>query len=466
MPDNKPISLVGRDPAVVRPFLESLFAKFNAHGIVWAVMRGWAHLPDYVRYDVDFLVAWKSLPDVLQRAREVAVKMGWLEFNSYRTSSLTSLWFLLERADEVCYLRLDFLTESSLRGIPFLDSTAWLQQRIRRADGLYHLDIGYSACCILVKECLANGFLAGELRYQQIRNAVTFSPENYQRALSDVFPKDRELVEIIMELSAKEDWGTIAQLSGRMHQNVFHFRWRILFSVLRYLFDVARIQLFPCLRLFVAFVGPDGCGKTTVADGIVKHFEYRPFVRFYRIHSHFGMLPRLRNIKKTIYCLFGRKIEFAPEPPSGTHHIGMQKPLTRIRSMFYVLYYGIGLWLGRLKLLCWRSFAGMILADRYYYDYYYMRGHLNCPKWWLDLIGLVVPKPHFVFYLDRPAEEIYQQKPELDVAEIKRQQTAICRCFQNHRNFVFVDASKGVEETARLVSREIEKWLIARGRPR
>jgi len=463
MSGNKSASLVGRNPAVIKPFMETLFSEFNTHGIVWAVMRGWEYLPSYIRHDVDFLVDKKSLPDVLQRTREVAVKTGWSEYGSFRFSNLTSFWFLLDGADGISYLQLDFFTEASLRGIPFLDSTAWLKQRISRADGLYHVDIGYAACCTLVKEYLANGSFRGELRYQQVRDALALSPEKYRQALTEVFNKDKELVEIIMALSGKEDWEGLAQFSKRMRQNVFRFRWRTFFSFIRYLSDVVKMQFLPYLRLFVVFIGPDGCGKTTVADGIVKYFDHRPFAGFYRIHSDFGTLPRLRNIKKMVYGLFGRKIEFAPAPLPGTRHVGMQKPLSRFRSMFYVLYYGIGLRLGTLKLLCWRSFSGMILADRYYYDYYYMIGHVNCPKWWLDLIGFFVPKPHFIFYLDRPAEEIYRQKPELDITEIKRQQTVICECFKNHPNFVFVDASKGIVEAIQLVSQKIEKWLKLQG---
>ena len=143
--------------------------------------------------------------------------------------------------------------------------------------------------------------------------------------------------------------------------------------------------------------------------------------------------------------------------------MGMKPPLSRMRSMFYVLYYGISLAMGRIALFRWRTFSGLLLADRYYYDYYYMRGHMNCPKWWKDVVGLIAPKPDMVFVLERPAEEIYRQKPELEVEEIKRQQQAIRNCLCHDRRAKFIDAGNGIDETARQVNGEIEKWIMNYG---
>ena len=147
--------------------------------------------------------------------------------------------------------------------------------------------------------------------------------------------------------------------------------------------------------------------------------------------------------------------------PPGTRGMGMKPPLGCLRSMFYVLYYGVFLALGRVQLWMWRTYSSLIVADRYYYDYYYMYGHSKSPAWFKDLVGLIVPKPQLVFFLDRPADEIFAQKPELEISEIKRQQDVIRKLLKNDRRARIIDASRGVEETLRAVNGEIEQWLMA-----
>jgi len=135
--------------------------------------------------------------------------------------------------------------------------------------------------------------------------------------------------------------------------------------------------------------------------------------------------------------------------------------LSCLQSMFYVLYYGILLALGRIQLWMWRTYSSLLVADRYFYDYYYMYGHSKSPAWFKNLVGVIVPKPQLVFFLDRPAEEIFVQKPELEIAEIKRQQEAIRNLMKNDIRARIIDASHGVDATLKAVNVEIEKWLMA-----
>ncbi|MDD2599383.1 MAG: hypothetical protein PHO37_09175 [Kiritimatiellae bacterium] len=460
---NNPPSLVGSDPSVIATLLVPLFKRLDLENIQWAVLRGWEELPHYTRHDVDFLIANKDIKRTIAIAGLVAHEEGWIEYGAFKFSNLRSHWYLLDGKDEVSYLQLDFFTAASLRGVLFLDSGPWFDKRKRNKAGIWHMTIGYAACCTLLKELIANGKIEGELRHRQVREAIKEDREDYTLALSQSL-NNVELVKKIVACSEKEDWAEAAKLSPAIRRAVMRFKFRNLPGISMYIIDVLRMQFFPYLRLFIAFIGPDGCGKTTIADAIVKRFDHRPFAGLYRIRSDFGFFPRLRDIKKFVCKIVGKHIEFPPEPTPGTTHMGMKPPLSRPRSMFYVFYYGLGLCLGQVKLLLWRSFSGIILADRYYFDYYYMRGHMHCPKWYLNLIGCMVPKPDMVFVLERSAEEIYAQKPELSVEEIKRQQEAIRLCLNGKKYARIIDASEGVEATIAKVSREIELWLISKGR--
>lgn len=454
-----PPSLVGRDPSVIAPFLITLFNNFERENVRWAVMRGWEGLPYYTRHDVDILIAKADVKRALKIVAQAARQSEWVPYGNFKFSNLWSSWLLKSGTMETSYLQLDFFTEASLRGIPFCDSGRWLEKREMNTEGIWHTSIGYGAACTLLKELIANGKLDGELRRQQVRDAMLTDRQNFKNVLLEALV-DVGLRDKIICLCQEEDWARLQGVSQLVKRRVVRYEMRYVKGIAVYLFDCIKMQLFPYLRLFIAFIGPDGCGKTTIANRIVDRFDHRPFAGLYRIKSDFNLLPRLRDIKAALWSLCGKKIVFPQDPVPGTRHMGMKDPLSIPRSMIYVAYYGMGLALGQVKLLFWRSFSGIIVADRYYYDYYYMRGHCRCPRWYLKLIETFIPTPNLIFVLERPAEDIYAQKPELSIDEIIRQQQSIRACVKNRGNARIIDASKGVEATVEAVSTEIEKWLV------
>ena len=454
-------SVVGSHPEVIESMLTTFFAKLDASGILWAVAHGWEGLPRYARHDVDLAVELKNVKSVEKMLRDSANETGWQIYGSFRNSGLFSYWMLLP-GDEIAYFQIDVLTGGGMRGIPFfsLSQKDELNSRWRNESGIWCLPHANAGAAVFIKEMIAHSRVDGELRHQQIKAAISADGERFRALMCDAI-KSPSAVDEITKICSEDRWGELTPYGDIVRRGVLRFRFRNVPTMVRYAYDYFRFRFFPYMRLFVAIVGPDGCGKTTIADGIINHFDKRPFLNHMKIHSNFGTIIRLREIKRFVYALFGKKIEFKPEPPPGTRGMGMKPPLGCLRSMFYVLYYGVFLALGRVQLWMWRTYSSLIVADRYYYDYYYMYGHSKSPAWFKDLVGLIVPKPQLVFFLDRPAEEIFAQKPELEISEIKRQQDVIRKLLKNDRRARVIDASRGVEETLRAVNGEIEKWLMA-----
>ena len=452
-------SLVGSHPEVIATFLRPFFAALDEAGIVWAVAHGWEGLPTYARHDVDIALAHSDLKQTVSILKCVAKDTGWINYCHFKMSNLHSYWILLP-GDEISYFQIHIFLEASLRGIPFFSSEKPLSNRWRNEKGIWCMPYSYSAASVLLKEIIANSKLEREARHMQVYDGVAKDNVGFVELLTEAFRGDSDLVNEVVDIVGRKDWDELPRLAPAIRRKVMLPRCGNISGMAVYVFDNVRLRLFPFLRPFVALVGPDGCGKTTVADAIVKHFDHRPLCGLMRIHSDFPGTIRLRDIYKRFMSLLGRKVEFKPEPPPGTKGMGMKPPLARMRSMFYVLYYGVTLAMGRIALFKWRTFSGLLLADRYYYDYYYMRGHMNCPKWWKDMVGLIVPKPDMIFVLERSAEDIYRQKPELEVEEIKRQQQKIRDYFGNDNRVRYIDARNGILNTSNEVCREIEKWII------
>lgn len=455
-------SLVGSRPEVIATFLVPFFKALDDAAILWAVAHGWEGLPTYARHDVDIATSRNHLKPMVAILKKVAKDTGWINYCHFKSSNLHSYWILLP-GEEISYFQVDIFLEASLRGIPFFSSAKPLENRWRNKKGIWCMPYSYSAASVLLKEVIANSRLEREARHTQVYDGVAKDRYSFAALLDEAFNGDADFTEKVVNIVEQKDWGSLSQLAPEFRRRVMRPRISNVCGILIYVFDNVRLRMFPFLRPFVALVGPDGCGKTTIADAIAAHFDHRPLCSLMRIHSDFPGAIRLRDIYKRVLALFGKKIEFRPEPPAGTKGMGMKPPLGRLRSMFYVLYYGINLAMGRIALFRWRTFSGLLLADRYYYDYYYMRGHVKCPKWWKDMVGMIVPKPDMVFALERPAEEIYRQKPELEVEEIKRQQMAIRKYLGNNKRAFFIDASNGIDDAVNKVNAKIEDWIINYG---
>jgi len=191
----------------------------------------------------------------------------------------------------------------------------------------------------------------------------------------------------------------------------------------------------------IVIIGPDGSGKTTIANELVLKLKAD---NIYATHStmHFGILPPLKNF---INPFLKNKINSSHE--EGGHHVGMTKPNSGIKGLIYVIWYAFDYFLGSYKVLKSKRNKEVLIFARYYYDYYYQLGHLNTPKWIVKVFEIFVPKPNFIFTISRSAEDIYKIKPELTVNEIERQQDEIIKNFKKRKNAHIIDGQNGVEHT-------------------
>ena len=455
-----PKSIVGDEPEVIKPLVVAFFKALDDDSIPWAIQHGWYGLPAYARHDIDVLLNACDVKRAIRILRKVSAENGWKIYASFHSSILRSFWLVLGDKDQ-SYFQVDLLVESGLRGVSFFRtrSSDALKRRWRNENGIWCVEHSYAAASVLLKEVLANGKLEGELRKQHIADALVHDAERFHDLLLETF-KDERLVSRLIDVCKASDWDAFPELAPEMRRKYVKFRVRNTAMMVRYVYDYFRLRFFPFFRLFVIVVGPDGCGKTSVAEGIVRRFHHRPFFNYRLMHANFWGVVRLREVKRSIFSFFGRKIVFAPDPKPGEALVGMTPALGRARSMFYILYYGLWMCLGHVKLWAWRSFSSILVADRYYHDYYYSRGHVKSPVWYKHLIELIVPRPKLIFYLHRPAEEIFAQKPELTVEEIKRQQQTIRELLGRDIRFREIDAGHGLDETITRVNAEIEKWIF------
>jgi thymidylate kinase len=196
--------------------------------------------------------------------------------------------------------------------------------------------------------------------------------------------------------------------------------------------------------LVVALFGPDGSGKTTVAEALLTRLGETRFRGGHYARRSLGVLPRHRDVKRRLARAAGLdQAAAAPAGPAG--HPALLPPVGRLRSLLFPAWQALDLALGRRRLARLRAAGRLVVFDRYFHDCYLQSGSRNAPVWYLDLLERTVPRPDLLLYLDDDADAIFRRKPELPVAEIRRQQAAARRAVARLPHARTLDARGGAE---------------------
>ena len=210
--------------------------------------------------------------------------------------------------------------------------------------------------------------------------------------------------------------------------------------------------------LHVVLLGPDGSGKSSVAQALIQRpglaFEFRSLHRW-----TLGILPPLEAI---VDWLERRGWLKRPEPasPQG-RHAEVHRPLPAWLSGAIVSYHALDMALARISLRRMRGRAGLVLFDRSFLDFLVLPGHAAVPRWFMRLCWAAVAKPDLVLYLDRDPAAIYRDKPELTEQEIERQQRAIETLISHMPQALRVDARHGLAATVDRVCAVVDAQRLA-----
>jgi thymidylate kinase len=196
----------------------------------------------------------------------------------------------------------------------------------------------------------------------------------------------------------------------------------------------------------IALFGPDGSGKSAVADLVEKRCEAAG-VKIFRMHWRPGLLPYRSNTanKNSKNCFNDPHIARLRRGPS---------------AWLVFLYVVIDFVLGYFFLIRPKLKKGIaVVYERYYYDILIdqKRYGLSIPasvRWGM---AWLMPVPDTIFLLDAPAEVLHSRKQELSYAEIERQLGRIKECFRGFDNFHVVDVERNsVEDAASIILASID----------
>jgi hypothetical protein len=267
--------------------------------------------------------------------------------------------------------------------------------------------------------------------WNRIAEWASSAPDAYERALSLAFG-DR--VAGLLASGARDQWTVPPDDIMRVAKRVQWLRRRAtpsrlagstLASAGRWYRRVAQPT-----GLFVVVAGPDGTGKSSVADALPEICE-GPFRRQMHLHWRPGLLPRAGS-------LIGLEQADPTEPHAQTPH-GLLGSLASLG--YHWLDFLLGGW---LRIAPFKVRSGLIVLERGWWDIAIdpRRYRIAVPRALVRMLGWFLPDPDLVLILEAPPDVLTARKAEIEPEELVRQTDAWRSSLPRRTRRVFVDATR------------------------
>lgn len=429
-------------------FCQALFETWSRQDVDFVVLRNYERLPHAVSNDIDVLITPGSLRKAEALLVECAERCGLQLCNRAEFQPL-SLFFV--HADSAEPIHVDLFHSLTWRGFRLLSAEEVLALK-RPCDSFWIPHPVHEAIVNLLNHLLYRGSVRDKYK-TQITEVLTAAPAFGLACLSEIFGMEpaRQLVGWI----ASSDWHAIEGHAGRLRLLVL--LRRLAFApgetVRHLLADAWRLakRFAHPPGLAIALLGPDGAGKSTVAEGLPSSLT--------------GVLstPKARYVHW--------KPRFNPVRGEGapTTNPYADDPRPAPLSFLFLGAHIVQFWIGWVLLVRPRLFAnGLVVLDRYYFDIVLdpRRYRLSLPRMLLTTSLRLVPRPDLVVYLDAATSVLRFRKQELPVPDLDRIRSRLYQVSSVLNSPAIVDASGPVPEVTSKVQTLAIAFLTQRARRR
>lgn len=195
----------------------------------------------------------------------------------------------------------------------------------------------------------------------------------------------------------------------------------------------------------VVLVGADGCGKSTIANALIKDLDSKGIKV---IHQHWRP-----NILPSPRVFIGEKPFSDPTRP---HEKKSHPPLC---SFILSVYYYFDFWLGYFfRVLPFIHKGGVMVAERYIYDMVFdpLRHRLTISEKWTRFLSRYAPSADLIVVLTGDPVILHERKRELETQEIEHQQNKILQYFKNYPRIIIISTTdQSIKTCANIIMKHI-----------
>lgn len=416
----------------------TVFTRWKQADIPFVVLRNYQQLPHATGHDVDVLISSHQIIKAEHILIGAARDAGFHLSNRAKFSPISLFFF---HPETLAQSQFDLFHTLNWRGLTLLPARAVLNWRVDR---------GLFAIPHPVHEAINN------LMGRQIYHG--YVKENYKEFIHATFEKYPQEAEtklrrmagkkVAVRISAAildRNWPEVEAATNALRRGLTVQRvvFRTFETLSQMLGDARRLvsRVFTPPGATLVLLGPDGSGKSSVARRLIDEL-HGTFYKDKSLHVHWKPAVFLRKRRA--------------ERPATTDPHG-QQPRGWFGSQLALLYhwseYLAGSMIQFLPVL-FRS--GMVLIERHHYDFEVdPRRYRLCPPCWLMRLAFrCLPKPDLVFVLDAPPELLQARKPEVPLAESRRQREAYLTLAARLSNSRVIDCTQPLDDVVASIVHE------------
>lgn len=425
--------------------VSALFEALDRAGMRYCVSHGYETYPGHIPSDVDCIID----PAIRERDLIALVRRSAAE-HGFKLVRRTGYHFVLAGRDErgrQALLTFDFSTECEFANLPFYSAAEFLWRRQRNGTfWVPRVEVEFAAY-------LARTITRRSLdlrRGKRLSLLFQAAPDACEREIARFWSGAQ--VALIASAAASGDWAHVREQSdtlvAELHRRVI---WRAPWRFLRNSANAFRRRFGRALHppgVYLALLGPDGAGKSSVIDALGLKLE-----DLFPRAASYGFVPEFMQ-----RALHGRN-----RRTDTPHALRLRSPFVSVaRALLYWLpYYTVG-YLGRHIQLIRSS---LVLNDRHFIDVLVdtKRYRYGGPRSLLLWIWGMSVKPDLVVLLDAPAEVLYERKQEMRFDEVVRQRAAYTELVRSLNNGHIVDTRRPLHDVVDQVAEIVTNFVAQRG---
>lgn len=445
---SEPGAAEARDPALASrgEVFRAAVAAIELLDVPWCVLHGYADYPDHITSDVDLLVQGSPREVIRKLVPRLGREIRLVQAIEHEPNAIYFV-FATASPDGVVFLPLDVSADYRRNGRVFLRAGEVLDGRRRERD--LWIPSAAAEFAYYVAKKVAKGEVT-DAQAASLSDLFAAAPRECTDHLRRLFHPEE--ASMIADAAAARSWQRVQEQIPRLRRSLlFKNAARRVPQTTRYwLADVkrrARRATRPT-GLFVAVLGPDGAGKSTVLARVS-----RDLAPAFRHTATYHLRPRLGALGST---------QAATDPHAAPPR-GVATSVAKLVYWLadYVTGYATRIWPKLVR-------STLVLFDRYYFDLFVdaRRYRYGGPEWLVGWFARYIPSPDLTVILDVPADVLRQRKRELAPDEARRQREEYLRLARSLPSSHVVDASRAVNAVVADVEAVILDHLARRAAER